>query len=158
MTKAKTRAVDMREFRHGQVRFVPKGPVIEVGSTDRLNYNPVTRSPAVPLTARLFVGLNVGQTPTWSVEDVIRVTQRARLEQKTAPDASFVLQRGLYTDKAENEDSVQVVVFNFGDPEDVFEQQMIALAEALIRELQQEKVYVELQRAGVPYVVLEATP
>lgn len=157
----RTQAVDMREFRHHQVRFVPKGPVIEVGSTDHAKHNPVERQPVVPLTARLFVGLNVGSVPTWSVEDVIRITQRVRLEQKSAPDASFVLQRGLYTDKSENivkEDSVQVVVFNFGDAEDEFEQQMIGLAEALIHELQQEVIYVELQRNGVPYIVLKATP
>lgn len=157
----KTYAVDMRTFRHRKVSFVPKGPVIEVGDTTKLQHNPTKRHPVVPLTARLFVGLSVGQEPTWTVEDVIAITQRVRVSQKASPDSSFLLQRGLYTDRANDivkEDSVQVVIFNFDDDQETFENQMVALAETFIRELQQETVIIDLQRLGVSYIVLEVTP
>lgn len=156
----KTIAVDMRTFRHRGVMFRPTGKVIEVGEVPQVESNPVKRHAATPLTARLFVGLSVGQEKAWTVEDVINVTQEVRLRQKEPPDASFLVQRGLYTDRSSEvvrEDSVQVVLFNFGDDPDKFEAQMVQLAEALVERLQQETIYVELQKAGVPYTVLEVT-
>jgi hypothetical protein len=153
-------AVDMRTFRHAGVEFRPTGKVIEVGEVPQLEANPVKRHAATPLTARLFVGLSVGQERAWTVEDVINVTQEVRLRQKEAPDASFLVQRGLYTDRSSEivrEDSVQVVLFNFGDDMAVFEAQMVELAEELIDRLRQETIYVELQKNGVPHSVLEVT-
>lgn len=152
--------VDMRTFRHRGVEFRPSGEVIEVGEVPQLESNPVKRHAATPLTARLFVGLSVGQDKAWTVEDVINVTQEVRLRQKEAPDASFLIQRGLYTDRSNEivrEDSVQVVLFSFGDDQATFEDQMVELAEELVDRLQQETIYVELQKAGVPYTVLEVT-
>lgn len=152
--------VDMRTFRHRGVEFRPSGEVIEVGEVPQLESNPVKRHAATPLTARLFVGLSVGQEKAWTVEDVINVTQEVRIHQKESPDASFLVQRGLYTDRSNEivrEDSVQVVLFNFGDDQATFEDQMIELAEELVDRLQQETIYVELQKAGVPYTVLEVT-
>lgn len=153
-------AVDLRTFRHRGVEFRPTGKVIEVGEVPQVEENPVKRHTVAPLTARLFVGLSVGQDETWTVEDVIGITQEVRLRQKEAPDASFLVQRGLYTDRSSEvvrEDSVQVVLFNFGTDQAAFEDQMTELAEVLIDRLQQETIYVELQKSGVPYSVLEVT-
>ena len=152
--------VDMRTFRHRGVEFRPSGEVIEVGEVPQLEANPVKRHAATPLTARLFVGLSVGQEKAWTIEDVITVTQEVRLRQKESPDASFLVQRGLYTDRSNEivrEDSVQVVLFSFGDDQATFEDQMVELAEELVDRLRQETIYVELQKAGVPYTVLEVT-
>jgi hypothetical protein len=153
--------VDMRTFRHKNVTFTPKGPVLKVGSGETpVLPNPIKRETVIPFTARLFVGLSVGQEDAWTVEDVIDITQRVRVKQGADPDASFLLQRGLYTDRAQEivrEDSVQVVIFDFGEDQEKFEGQMGDLAETLIKELKQETIYVELQKAGVPYAVLKVT-
>lgn len=153
--------VDMRTFRHRDVLFAPKGDVLKVGNGETpVLPNPVERQTSVPLTARLFVGLSVGQRKAWTVEDVITITQKVRTRQGADPDASFLLQRGLYTDRANEivrEDSVQVVIFDFSSKQTTFEKQMGDLAERLIKALKQETIYVELQKAGVPYAVLKVT-
>lgn len=163
--------VDLRRFHHQGVTFRPDGPVIEIGSAPLLSYNPVERTPAIPVTARLFVGLSVGQEATWTIDDVVRITKRVRVKQGAAQDSSFLLQRGVYTDNSQNivdEDSVQVVIFDFAQPPgfwrrvffkraSVFESQMVELAETFVRELRQETVYVDMQRAGVSYLVLKVT-
>lgn len=155
-----TYPVDMRTFRHRGVKFAPEGPVYETADARALRYNPVKRVDVVPRTARLFVGLSVGKRPTYSVDDVVAFTQKVRAKQSASPDASFLFQRGVYTDKNNdvvNEESVQIVIFSFGDDKEVFEGQMIELAEALIKSFQQETIYVELQEKGIPYTVLEVT-
>lgn len=155
---------EMRRWRHRRAQFVPRGPVYAFGDVSRfdLHENRRQRIEVVPLTARLFVGLNVGQEPTYSVDDVVRVTKRIRKAQGEVPDSSFLLQKGLFTDEVTaatvEENSVQVVIFDFGGDEVKFEDEMGELAETLARELQQQVVFVELQRKGVPYAVLRVTP
>jgi len=156
-----TYCCEMRRFRHRSVQFNPTGPVYAVGDPQRLQHNLVEEQEVIPLTARLFVGLSVGQKGTYTVDDVVRITKRVRQRQGQSPDASFLLQRGIYTDQKSEiveEDSVQVVIFAFdaaGKRE--FQREMVELAEALIKELQQETIYVELQEGGVPYRVLKVT-
>src|ERR1019366_1106407 len=66
------------------------------------------------LAARVFVGLNVGETPTYTVEDVVKATKAIRREQGVLPDATFIAQKGLYTEpearggKLIDENSVQI--------------------------------------------------
>lgn len=151
---------DTRRFCHGRVQFVPEGPVYAVGDGRKLQQNAFKRVGAVPLTARLFVGLNVGGTPTYSVDDVVRITRRVREAQGEAPDSSFLLQRGIFTGRGGvvEEDSVQVIIFDFGGGRDKFEAEMVELAETLLSELQQETIYVEMQERGIAYDVFEVTP
>ena len=155
---------DMRRFRCRRARFEPRGPVYAVGDVSRagLRKNPRERIDVVPRAARLFVGLNVGQDPKYTVDDVVRITKRVRKEQGELPDSSFLLQRGLFTDEVTaatvEENSVQVVIFNFDEDEAKFEDEMGALAETLARELQQQVVYVEMQRRGIPYAIYKVTP
>ncbi len=166
--------VDLRRFRFraGNYRasFEPRGDVRCFGNPATLRHkNPAERFDVVPLTARLFVGLNVGQVPTHTIDEVVRLTRAIRTEQGSPPDASFLAQRGLFTDERTKEiveeNSVQVVIFEFGREREPperrqqrFEAEMEELGEKLARALDQQVIYVELQRAGIPYTVLRVTP
>jgi len=151
---------DMRRFRHRKISFNPSGPVYAIGEQGRLQANRAERQDVIPLTARLFVGLSVGEKSTYTVDDVVRITKRVRKQQGEMPDASFLIQRGVYTDNENriiDEDSVQVIIFAFDADEKAFEKQMVELAETLIDELQQETIYVEMQKSGIPYAVFKVT-
>jgi hypothetical protein len=105
------------------------------------------------ISARLFVGLNVGQTPTYKVEDVVRATRDYRKSHHETVDSSFIAQSGLYTDQKSgeivDENSVQVVIFDVSDtPEAVFEHQAEELAQFLRKKFEQQTVLVELQNHG----------
>jgi hypothetical protein len=156
-----TYCCDMRRFRHRGVHFIPNGPVYAVGDSTRLQFNPIEEEDVVPLTARLFVGLSVGQRATYTVDDVVKITKRVRQQQGQSPDSSFLLQKGIYTDKANEiveEDSVQIVIFSFDESDKKeFQRQMGELAQVLAEELDQETIYVELQERGVPYRILKVT-
>lgn len=158
---------DLRRFRFNNrkyhVSFEPRGDVHCCGDPAnlKLRRNPVERLDVVPLTARLFVGLNVGQKPTYSVEDAVKLTREIRTRQGALPDASFLAQRGLFTDEKTreivDENSVQIVVFDFSGDQEFFEAQIEELAEELAQKFQQQVIYVEMQKAGVPYTVLRVT-
>src|SRR5690606_36232205 len=62
-----------------------------------------------PLSARLFVGLNVGDKPRWTLDDVV-----AAVADMWRGGASFLGQRGIWRagDSPVEEDSVQVVLFD----------------------------------------------
>lgn len=156
-----TYCCEMRRFRYRSIQFNPTGPVYAVGDATRLQFNPVEEEDVVPLTARLFVGLSVGQKGTYTVDDVVRITKRVRQQQGQSPDSSFLLQKGIYTDQKNEiveEDSVQVVIFAFdASGKREFQRQMGELAEVLVKELHQETIYVELQEGGVPYRILKVT-
>lgn len=105
------------------------------------------------LTARLFVGLNVGDVPTYTIDNVVAETRDFRLSRKQSPDSSFIAQKGLYTDRTGHlvdENSVQIIIF--ADPSlqmAAFREQMEALAKHLRRKFDQNSVIVELQDRGI---------
>jgi len=104
--------------------------------------------------ARLFVGFNVGKKPRWDVDDLVKVVKRVRKRQEQKPDASFVLQKGIYTSsktgKTVDEKGAQVIVLNTtGASQKAFEKQMVELAEEIARSLKQEEVILEIQRSGL---------
>lgn len=133
--------------------FRPNGTVQLVGARTAIE-NPAAWSSDEPLqAARLFVGFNVGAKPRWKLDDLVRVVKRARKAQGHAPDASFLVQKGIYTRKSGEtvtEDGAQVVVLNTeGDAQPAFQREMVELAEAIATTLKQEEVILELQRGGV---------
>lgn len=145
-----------RELRVGnkRVMFTPVGPRLFRGRGTRgFVENPALWSGEPADAARLFVGLNVGDTPTWSIKDVMEIVGAERMAQTGDPSASFVGQRGIFKHGAGHvveEDSVQVVVLNLDESvsRDRFEQQMVRLATRLADVLQQELVIVEMQHGG----------
>ena len=114
------------------------------------------------LAARFFVGLNVGDVPTWTPKDVADIVWRERKRQGQNGSTSILSQLGIYEsasgEKIE-EPSVQVIVLDLaGTPEEKFLREMTEVGEALVRELKQESVILELQRSGIVQRVYTVTP
>jgi hypothetical protein len=116
----------------------------------------------MPTAARLFVGFNIGHEPVWKLEDVIRMVLAFRKEQDAPPDSTFIAQKGIYTHQDGSgiveEDGAQIIVLNTYTDDEAFKNQMLALAEHLALEMNQESVIVDLQEAGVSKDVLSVTP
>lgn len=116
------------------------------------------------LSARLFVGFNVGTEPCYDEEDLIPIVREVRLAQAPEdPSATFLLQRGIYrykeTGKIIEKDGAQVVIIDtLGTDQQTFEAQMVELAETIARRLQQELIVVEIQRRGIVQVTIGVKP
>jgi hypothetical protein len=144
-------------------RFRPSGPIMlcEPGgkmrkASERPKENPRQMFGGGGLSARLFVGLNVGDTPTHSIEDVVKV-----VGDNYKGSASFIAQKGIYIDDhnhAIHEDSVQVLLFADTDSEEKFLDEMTKLGETLASKLQQESVVLELQKKGISQGVYGVRP
>jgi hypothetical protein len=148
-------------------RFRPVGRTYIIDSDGSLRpqspkENPVERLGGGGLAARLFVGLSVRDTPTYSIDDVVRATVEVRKQQGASPDASFLVQRGVYTHgdsgQVVTENSVQIIILDFeGRSRAAFTEDVVGLAERLRQKLQQESVIVEIQERGVVQDVYSVT-
>lgn len=152
----------------GAGQFRPNGPVVFVPATDgsAMHPNPYeVYGGSDTLAARLFVGLNVGGKPTWNIDDVVHAVRAERGKQKVPADASFLLQRGIYTHTPKRgrktvieETSVQVVIVRMPSESDrTWRPHMIQLAERLAQRLEQASVILELQKGGLVTEVLGVT-
>ena len=155
-------------------RFRPKGEVVIVGERhvkihEQMVALAATENPAEwesdepMLAARLFVGFNVGQKPTYEVDDLLPIVLAVREGQGHAPDASFLLQKGIYTSMRDKsiveEDGAQVIVLNLdGAPQKTFERDMVELGEIIAKSMQQETVIVEIQKGGITTKVVGVVP
>jgi hypothetical protein len=153
------------EAQHGPRRFTPKGRLLvyHEGAAP----NPTTRLGSGGYSARLFVGLNVGQRKAYTIDDVVKIVWSVRKKQGRSgddaddgrwslfdggsPRASILAQRGIYEDRSGKrvvEQSVQVVVIDFsGATKKQFTDEMIDLGETLRKRMKQETVILEIQRA-----------
>ena len=165
------------EAQHGPRRFRPKGRLrvyhegdITEDSTveyrddetrHRAKANPASRLGSGGYSARIFVGLNVGQRKAYNVDDVVKIVWNVRKKQKRSGDASILAQRGIYEDRKGKrvvEPSVQVVLIDLaGTPAKEFTHEMVELAEALCHKLKQETVILEIQKGGVVKDVYSVT-
>jgi hypothetical protein len=146
-------------LKSGPRRFKPVGPMmfIEGSGTSRraseASASDVKRLGKGSLSARLFVGLSVGNTPRYSVDDVVAATVAFRKKAKRSPDASFVAQKGTYThDKSGKlvvEDSVQVIILDFSGKRAAFVADMKKLGTELRKKFKQESVILEIQDRGI---------
>jgi len=166
MTRRTPRALiipaDTGPFR-GSIRFNPTGSLYRYGTDDTGLYrNPVEREGVVKFVARAFIGFNVGKAPRWKLDEIISMYEDLRLEQGESPDATFFVTKGLYTSNVDGslvrEDGCQILTFQFGGQRAAFENQMAELYEKLVAMLDQEVIYVELQKNGIPYEVFKVTP
>jgi len=142
-------------------RFKPNGKMIVAGEASSTAGEDVSRLSGGGYSARLFVGLNVGQTQKWSVEDVTRIVYETRKAQGRSADASILLQQGIYEDfsgKRVVEPSVQVIIIDLaGATKQTFVADMKDLAERLRVALEQEVIILEIQKKGVVSDVFSAT-
>jgi hypothetical protein len=140
-------------------RFRPKGEMLvctpdgQVLGAQERKKNPVTKYSDGGLSARLFVGLSVGQAPKYTLRQVVDATIEVRKKQHQLPDATFLAQKGVYTEQAGSiveEDSVQIIIIDIaGTSEEDFTKYMTELGEELRSRFEQESVIVEIQRKGV---------
>jgi hypothetical protein len=142
-------------------RFRPQGGIRVVHSdTDGAAEEDVSRLSSGGLSARLFVGLNVGQTQRWSVDDVTRIVFETRKAQGETADASILLQQGIYEDRSGAkvvEPSVQVIIIDLSSAtKQKFVAEMKALADGLRLALEQEVVILEIQKRGIVTDVFSA--
>lgn len=110
----------------------------------------------VTYSANLFVGFSVGNKPTWTMNDLVKLVKRVRKKQVKHPDSSFVYQRGVYTHESDGtvvtEDAAQVILLNVAPMKrkiGVFRSQVIRLAEIICEEMQQETVIVRIDKNGI---------
>nr|ASF62314.1 S-adenosylmethionine hydrolase [synthetic construct]ASF62316.1 S-adenosylmethionine hydrolase [synthetic construct] len=113
-------------------------------------------------SARIFVGLNVGDKPTYTIEDVVKDTIAIRKRQGILPDASFVAQRGVYTEQRSGqlvtENSVQIIIIDLeGLSKEDFTGKVQALGKELREDFKQESVIVEIQERGIVQDVYSIT-
>lgn len=148
------------DTRKGVVRFRPDGAIYEEGRVgENLRDNPARRRKGAQLlSARMFVGFNVGSTATWTIDDVIEVVKKVY-----KGGASFIAQQGIYAPvggrREPPEGSAQVLIFNdAGVTRQSFTRRMIAVAERLAAELKQKEIYVDIQDSGVVVDALSVTP
>jgi hypothetical protein len=137
-------------------RFRPAGPIVDHGTWRR----DATARPAddARLAARFFVSMSVGGQQRWTLEDVLAVVSRLQ-----PGGASFVAQRGVWTSikrgPREEEAGAQVLIVNAGgQPRAAFVAEMGELADALVREMKQEAVYLDVQDRGVVIEGYTSTP
>jgi hypothetical protein len=158
---------DTRTFHWDNGSFRPRGKLVMVGSAAATNPAKLQEQRDV-WSARLFVGFNVQGKPTWTIDDLAEVVFAERRRQRRTPDASLLMQKGIYqsfqTGQVETEEGAQVIILNLSTPSepavsaDVFRKEMIELAEAIARQFNQETVIVEIQRNGISQQVWEVTP
>lgn len=105
------------------------------------------------LSARFFVGFNVGEEPKYQMSDLVGIVKRVRRDQLGKADSSFIYQRGIYTHESGEtvtEEGAQAILLNLdGKAREAFTSEMIVLAETIRDELEQEIVIFDLQLGGV---------
>lgn len=141
--------------------FHPQGGFFVDGAT---SFSGKAWTSSDTLAARIIVGFNVGDVPTWTLDDLTAIVREIRQQQAGDPSASFVMQRGIYqhrdaSKRVVQEDGAQVFIIDTtGLAEAVFEDQMVWLAEQIAGRLQQETVILEIQRNGITQRVHGITP
>jgi len=147
----------------GRYRFKPTGEVMfyqasggAAHAAEGIKSNPVKRFGGGGLAARLFIGLNVGDTPTYSVDDIVDAVGKL-----FKGSVSFVAQKGIYVDENNYktfEDSVQIIIIDSGSGEAAFKKAMVELGEELAARFQQKEIVLELQKKGIVDSVYGVTP
>lgn len=138
--------------------FEPKG---NPQFPPRFNPSTAWESDTPTLAARLFVGFNVGGTPTYSMDHLVEIVRKSLRSQGASEDSSFVYQKGVYTHKDSREvvkeDGAQVIILNTeeGVTQAQFKERVIAVADAIIDQMKQEAVVIEIQKGGVAERVME---
>jgi hypothetical protein len=154
-----------RRFRpEGEVHLVnPEG--VRRSREESARANPVERLGSGGYSARIFVGLKVGQETRWTIDDVIRITYDALKKQARGgpvEGASILAQHGIYEDTETGErviePSVQIIVIDLSaKSKEAFTKDMEELAEDLRKRLEQQTVILEIQKRGVVEDVCSVT-
>lgn len=114
------------------------------------------------LAARFLVGFNVHGRPHWSEDDLIKFFVEIRDKQKRPAGATFLTQRGIWQPlggrREPDEQGAQILILNEDNlDEETFIDEMSALGEELCRKMDQDAIYLDVQKAGVVIESLELT-
>lgn|SRR5574341_423928 len=106
------------------------------------------------LAARFLVGFNVHGKPHWTEDDVIQMFVELREKQGRSAGASFLTQRGIWQPlggrREPDEQGAQILVLNEDElDETTFIDEMASLGEELCRRMDQDAIYLDIQRAGL---------
>ncbi len=144
--------------------FRPNGKTQFIAVGDDYEPNNKQRFPGGSgLAGRVFVGFNVGPTPTYSIGFLISIVKKVRAKQSRSPNSTFVAQTGVYqsskTGETVTEDGAQVIIVDQDNlTPKAFEDEMEFLAETIAREMSQESVMLEIQHRGMSKDMFEITP
>jgi hypothetical protein len=126
--------------------------------------NPREWSSTDTLSARLVVGFNVGEHDAWSMDDLIPIVEEVRRRQVGDPSSTFLYQKGVYqhrdgSGRTVHEDGAQVIIIDpSGIDRELFEEQMVELAEIIAARLAQETVIVDIQKNGISQLTIGVKP
>lgn len=145
--------------------FTPNGKPQFIGDERAIRVNPAAEDYGAGLSARLFVGFNVGELEgVYQIKDLIPIVEEVRTRQTGRPDASFAAQTGIYKHDAPKigaviENGAQVIIIDTEEtPIARWKDHLLELAESLAERLQQESVLVELSEGGIVRRVWKVTP
>jgi len=136
----------------GKGRFKPVGPIRTYGARHIVSAR-LERTGARLLSARFLIGFNVRGEPHWAEDDLIRFFVEIREKQGHPANATFSAQRGIWQPlrghREPDEQGSQILVINEDAlTERVFINEMAALGEELTRRMDQDAVYLDVQKAG----------
>lgn len=145
-------------------RFNPSGPIRWSGPIP----NALDHWTPELWSARVLLGFNVGDEPVWEMPDVTEWVKERRSRQGVDPDASFIYQKGIWTHgegpnkgKSVTENSTQIVFLDLDEAEkdpEVFKNNILDLAQDMVRHFRQEKVFVDFQYNGLSKETVMVTP
>lgn len=150
--------IDTRRIQTRHFEFMPNPRTEEWHGARR---NPLDDFSGDNYAARLFVGFNVGAKPRWKLDDLMGHVREIRREQRERPDVTYITTRGVFTHKSGKvieEDGAQIIIFAIDEEPDEFIRNMGDLAEQLVQALDQEEVFLEIQKNGVQIKLLRARP
>lgn len=165
-------------------KFIPKGKIVEVGDpsewyTRSHRANPIKRRIKEGAQGgRIIVGFNVGIEEKWKIEDIVDLVFGIRHRQVTNAikdgqaqphpaggdiGLTFLTQMGIWQDISGDtpypERGAQVVIMNIiQEDRDRFADDMIEIAEIMVKKLQQNAVIVEMSDKGVVTETIEVGP
>lgn len=137
----------------GKRRFNPCGKLYIVGRG--LRSNPFFEKGR--LSARIIVGFNVGDTPTYDLDDLMAITLETMRELKQPEGASFLAQKGRFGGPPGgppvSEEGGQVIIIDFNDRStSQFTNDITTLADVVRQKMGQYSVLVEIQDYGIPII------
>jgi hypothetical protein len=136
--------------------FFPEGAFQVYGEIPPANNPKKWQESGATWAARIIVGFKRQGKRQVTMNQLVRIVRRMRQEQVGNPSSTFLSQRGLYrhsdTGEVVDEPGAQVILINlsaFKTSSGEFEEQVEAIAEAIVEELEQNEVIVEIQRNGM---------
>ena len=131
----------------GLFRPNPNTPIRQHGT--RVIENPLKVEEGDVYSARLIVGFNVGDTPTWNIDDLIKFTTESLAETGHWQGSSYLSQKGIWQ-STPAEDGGQIIIIDMEHrSEKKFIDDMVELGDTLRHKMKQYSIVLEVQKNGL---------